>query len=357
MQKLSIVLVIIVVALGLTNLVQLKHNQALQTQLDNATMEQKVTVQVLDDMRGQYDQWQAERILIEQRQARNNAELGDLREQVAIFEATDQAGIVSLEPALGDVGQMPAQPIDIAAILGEQADTKIPAKSFGDAIGGMLKQMMEDPDTQDMMRRQQAVGINMMYDTLFKELGMSDEDTEKLRQLMIDHQMTAMSQMQGSIDAEAIASGNAESEDEIRDFLGDDLYEKYEMHNRTMGDRMMLQQFQQQLARSDHPLQPGQYDDMLNVITEQHETMELTDGFGGPHSFNPALVRDEERVERFIKEREALDESILDRATDVLSEEQLDTLRDSQERQRGMIRFGMKMGRSMFGQDDPETPE
>lgn len=57
-----------------------------------------------------------------------------------------------------------------------------------------MAEMMKNPEMKKAMAQQQRMALDMMYGGLFKELNLSKEDTEKLKDLFIEQQMNAMTQ-------------------------------------------------------------------------------------------------------------------------------------------------------------------
>ena len=56
----------------------------------------------------------------------------------------------------------------------------------------MLSKMMKDPAMKQMLRQQQTAMVDMMYGPMFKELGLSAEDADKLKELLLDRQMNSL---------------------------------------------------------------------------------------------------------------------------------------------------------------------
>src|SRR6185437_8351404 len=111
------------------------------------------------------------------------------------------------------------------------------AKSKG-LMGDLLSKMMDDPNMKKMMRQQQGAMMDMMYGGLFKDLGLTPEETDKFKELLLDRQMKAVEaggafmKLQGADTDKTeamnqLAAQQKESEAEVKAFLGDERYAQY----------------------------------------------------------------------------------------------------------------------------------
>ena len=231
-------------------------------------------------------------------------------------------------------------------------------------FGDMLAKMMADPAMKKMMRQQQAAAMDMMYGPLFKEIGLSPEDKEKFKELLLDRQMKAVEsggvfmKLQGA-DTDKTAAMNdlaaqqKEFETEVKAFLGEERYTQYKDYSETMAERMAVNQLSQQLASSQNPLNDDQSRQLLEIMKQEKKS--VTPVFGGSNldgSANMAnwqAMLSEDRMNDFFKQREEIDQRVLERAKAVLTPEQLTAFATHQSNQLQMQRMGMSMAAKMFG--------
>jgi len=229
--------------------------------------------------------------------------------------------------------------------------------------------MMADPAMKKMMRQQQAAAMDMMYGPLFKEINLSTEDKEKFKELLLDRQMKAVEaggafmKLQGE-DTDKTAAMNdlaaqqKEFDAQVKAVLGDERYGQYKDYSETMAERMAVNQLSQQLASSPNPLSDDQSRQLLEIM--KAEKKNTTPVFGEPGADGSANMANwqamlsEERMNEFFKQREEIDQRVLERSKAVLTPEQLTAFATHQANQLQMQRLGMSMAAKMFGTQKPE---
>jgi hypothetical protein len=237
-------------------------------------------------------------------------------------------------------------------------------------FGDMLSKMMTDPAMKKMMRQQQAAAMEMMYGPLFKEINLSPEEKEKFKELLLDRQMKAVEsggmfmKLQGEdTDRTAVmndlAAQQQEFDAQMKGFLGDERYAQYKDYGETMAERMAVSQLSQQLASSPNPLNDDQSRQLLEIMKQEKKS--VTPVFGGSAADGSAnmanwqAVWSEDKMNEFFKQREEIDQRVIERAKAVLTPEQLTAFAAHQSNQLQMQRMGMTMAAKMFGtqkQDD-----
>jgi hypothetical protein len=241
-------------------------------------------------------------------------------------------------------------------------------KKKGGAFGGALAKMLEDPDMKKMMRQQQLVMMDTMYGPLFKELGLSPEETEKFKELLIDGQMKGVegagALFSGDRDpaerAEAIkAMGEQQKQldEQLKTFLGDERYAQYKDYQESMGERTSLDQFQNQLAGGQNPLTEEQSGQLLALMKEERKNSPSI--FGKDPNAMPdpdqlEAMLSEEKMNKHFEQQEELNRRILERAKAVLTPEQLVALNNHQNSQLQMQRFGMTMALKFMSGENSE---
>jgi len=236
-------------------------------------------------------------------------------------------------------------------------------------LGDMIAKMMADPAMKKMMRQQQAAAVDMMYGPLFKEINLSPEDKEKFKELLLDRQMKAVEtggafmKLQGE-DTDKTAAMNElaaqqkEFDAQVKAVLGDERYGQYKDYSETMAERMAVNQLSQQLASSPNPLSDEQSRQLLEIMKQEKKT--VTPVFGEPGADGSANMANwqamlsEEKMNEFFKQREEIDQRVLERSKAVLTPEQLTAFATHQANQLQMQRLGMSMAAKMFGTQKPE---
>jgi len=318
-------------------LIQSRQNQALKGELATLrqTLEERDRQQQADDALKRELTGQQEALSLEA--ARLAGEVQSLR-----------GGAASTQPSSGVT----------AAVETSVADKK------EDGFGGFLAKMLENPEMKKMMRQQQGAMMDMMYGSLFKELGLTPEETDKFKELLLDRQMKAVEgggafmKLQGT-DADKtaamseLAKQQKEFDEQIKAFLGDARYTQYKDYNETLTERMTLNQYSQQMAGGQNPLSPDQSSQLLEIMKQEKKGVTPVFGdAGGDASATAAnwqAMMSEDKMKEFFKQQEEINQRVLDRARAVLTPEQLNTLSNFQTNQLQMQRFGMSMAVKMMG--------
>ena len=306
-----------------------------------------------------------------------NAEAAKVRGRVAALEEelarmrsaqeTYQAEAEALRARIAAKAANPEEALPSAEVVVAEAG-KAEKKEAVNPMSQFAK-MFKDPEMKKVMRTQQSMGIRMMYGELSTELGLSPGDADALNELLTDRQLAmsekGMEMMSGGADekkmqefAEATKKSREEYDKELADMLGEDGLKKFQDYERTMADRVMLRQYQDQFASRGTPLQEDQRKQLLGIMTE-----ERTKAPASP--FDPAsrdvagqmkAIQSEEVMEKQFEQQQQINSRVLTRASQILSPEQVNSLRTSQDQMLEMQKMGMKMSRQMFQQPQAPAP-
>ena len=227
---------------------------------------------------------------------------------------------------------------------------------------GMAK-MFRDPEMKKVMRTQQSMGIRMMYGDLGKELGLSTAETDKLLELIADRQMDASEKAMASIDgaekdpAKLAQAGQdaqqlvADYEEKLQALLGPEKKAKLDEYDRTLGDRMALQQYSGSFASAGQPLDDTQRTGLLQIMKE--ERLKTPAGPLDPGSKDLAAamkaMQSGDALEKSLASQRDLQQRVMARAHTVLTPDQMNAFAEAQKAQLQMQEMGVKMGRAMFG--------
>jgi hypothetical protein len=229
---------------------------------------------------------------------------------------------------------------------------------LGKGMGEMLGKMMKDPAMREMMREQQKAMINLMYAGLFRDLNLSPDEKEKLKDLLTEAQMRNMESAQGLFGAKQegaaddsqkqVADAKQQTDAEIKALLGDERFAQYENYQKSMGERMQVDQLKTQLAAENLPLQDRQMAQLLQAMQEEKTRLP------------PAIPTDQTQMpkkemftsENLDKQMKWIDDynvRVADRAAQILTPEQLAKYQAFQQQQISMQKLGLNMAKQMFG--------
>jgi hypothetical protein len=234
---------------------------------------------------------------------------------------------------------------------------------FGKGMGDMLGKMMKDPAMREMMREQQKAMINMMYGGLFKDLKLSPEEKDKLKELLTDSQMKNIEAAQGMFGGKEgvtedttkqIADAKKQTDAEIKALLGDERFAQYQEYQKNVGERMQMDQFKNQLAGANMPMDDAQAAQLMQIMKEEKAA-------------SPAPISDDqtqmpkkdtftaENLEKQLAWMDDYNRRVQDRAAGVLTPEQFIQYKNFQEQQASMQKLGLQMAKQMFGGDKSAT--
>ena len=222
---------------------------------------------------------------------------------------------------------------------------------------GVLGKMFEDPAMQEVMRAQQRMMLDTMYGPLFQDLDLTEEETKAFKELLLESQMagvklgaSAMSGDKAEHEAatEQLALEKESNEEMIRAFLGESGFAVYQDYQKTMGDRVLLNQFKSQLDGSRNSLGEDQFTQLVQIALDERRNS--LPGIGDP-SGDPRkameMLQSPEMQDLQLTRMEQTNLRVLERAQAFLSPEQVASLEEFQENQLKMMRLGMEMGRRM----------
>ena len=287
--------------------------------------------------------------------AKLQAELDDFKANNArLTRERDDAQARNKELAANGNGSKPAA---TPAAGGQQPD-------FRNMIQGFARQM-DDPDVRKTMKAQQQQQISNMYESLFKKLNLSEEESKLVAELLADRNFTAMDKgrklLGGKMDdaslkemRKEIEGVKLESDSKLKGMLGEEKFAEMTTFEQTVGDRRSLDGVARSFSRKNLALEDTQKEALGNIMREERlksPSNEIPDMGGGPGM--AMLMTDEEAKARQAQE-EAYQTGVLNRAGQAgLSPDQVSGLKDSfaeQNQRRAMSRI---MGRAFLGGGAP----
>jgi RNA polymerase sigma factor (sigma-70 family) len=197
----------------------------------------------------------------------------------------------------------------------------------------------------------------MTYAPLFQQINLGPDRRAKLKDLVLKRTMVGvragMSLMNWRLDAAKRADLTREMKsqtdgfnEQIKEFLGAENYAAFQQFEKTIPDRMMLDQFNRRLAGTAAALNPDLQARLLQALTDAREqypwTTELSRRNWGTGDFAAQFTED--NLDTFAREAEQFDWQFLTRAQQLLSLEQLAAFEKVQERRRKSQIAQYKMG-------------
>lgn len=231
----------------------------------------------------------------------------------------------------------------------------------GSFMKGVAK-MFTDPEMKKAMRGQQSMMVRMMYADLAKELGLAPEEADQLIELLTERQMGMAAQSMelmgdGGADAKkleesgkSINASRKEYDAQINALLGEERAKKFAEYERSIGDRMQMQQVQQAFTASGVPLQDSQRDGLLAIMKEERLKTPASpfDASNKDVSAQMKALQNADAVDKAMQQTQDFNTRVLTRARTVLTPEQINAFEAAQKQQLEMMQLGMKMSREMF---------
>jgi len=278
---------------------------------------------------------------------RQNVELASLATQLRQSEASQASNIAALAKQ------------KVASVT-ESGNGAEGPPGGGKGMGDMFQKMMKDPAMKEMLRNQQKGLMKTMYGPLFKDINLPADQQAKLSDLLLDTQMSAMDSAADLFGADAANKTNAlnvvserqkATEDQIKGLLGDEKYAQYEDYKKTMGDRVALNQFQQQAAGTENALSDDQYKQLVQLMKDERSKNPPVIGSDSSNTAEGlSKLMNEELLNQQFQWQEDFNQRVLERAASLLSPEQVKEWTDFQTQQLNMQKVGIKMAREMFKQ-------
>ena len=243
----------------------------------------------------------------------------------------------------------------------EQALTAAKTNNPGKGLADMFK----SPEMKEMIKTQQKAVMGPMIDkgyaSFFQQLNLNPEQASHLKNLiekkMLGGAEVGMALLDGDLDQakrealmKQIKDDGEAVNAEIKKFLGDQNYPQFEAYEKTLGERMQVGTFKDQMTVAGTPLAPAQESQLIQAMSEERQNFKFTTDYNDQSKLTGNLAEffTEERLTQFAQEKAQLDQRSLTRAQQILTPEQYEAFAKSQATQRDMQMMGMKMAAKMF---------
>ncbi len=129
-----------------------------------------------------------------------------------------------------------------------------------------------------MLAAQQAVALRGFYSDFVKQAHLTPDEAENFFQLLADRQMALMdssaNMMSGSeVDLKAATAATNTADAALKDLLGPARFGEYQDFEKTLGERIQVQQFSQQLGRWDRRLQDYQSQALIQIMSQEQANL------------------------------------------------------------------------------------
>lgn len=246
----------------------------------------------------------------------------------------------------------------------EQLQQKLDAAKTND-MGSLIGTMLKDPKMKEMIKNQQKLYIGPIvtksYGAFMQQMNLSPDQSAQLRELIENKMMVAANSGTSMLDSSLDASQRAEIakqiksdteayDQQIKEFLGDENYKAFQSYEKTVPDRLGVDQFGTAVAGTS-PLSDAQQAQLIEAFSEERNNFKWSVDFNkqAPENGDYSALFSEAHINQFAQEQERLDQQCLARAQTILNEQQLKAYEEFRKTQREMQIAGMKIAAKMFG--------
>ncbi len=220
---------------------------------------------------------------------------------------------------------------------------------------GFMAKMLRDPAMRKMLATQQASALRGFYSDFVKQANMTPDEADKFFKLLSDRQMALMDSSAslmagGSVDMNAASAATNASNEAIKDLLGPDLYGQYQDFEKTLGDRIQVQQFSQQLGAVGSPLQDYQSKALIQIMSEEQATLPNLQSATGS-AMQQALSMTPDQIDQYQQQMDVVNQRVYNRAMAFLTPPQLTAFKTFQQNMATAQVAGLKMTQQMIKGD------
>ena len=227
---------------------------------------------------------------------------------------------------------------------------------FSDQIGKDFFKFIDDPKGRRLYREQQRIIINETYKDFFNEINLNDTEIDELKDLLVDKQMVNLeiivSLLKGDMTKQQIADNEKKFNDiivnadkNLRDLFEDDEFDLFEYYNLSLQYRNWILDFKNHLTQKEIFIDQEQEDSLLDLIINEAEDFDFSDELQLPELKNADEFSEADRanINRYLDEREELDEIILDKSRYFFNTEEIAALEVFLKLRRNMDEMGFEV--------------
>jgi hypothetical protein len=302
-----------------------------------------------------------------------DSKIAELTDQLDAARGAEKNALEQTSPLKENVRRLIAERDQLkAAAKTSGAPEATPAKPAPTAEGGAggkemfggMAKMLQSEEGKKMMRAQNTMVVKMQYMDLAKRLKLSPQESDQLMGLLGDRQNALSEEAFGAftgaapdearlaqLGAKAEAS-RKEFDEKIKATLGDDRFTQFQDYEKTIGERMLMTQFDPQFASAGAPLDPAQKEQLIEIMSAERLKSPASIFDPTASQKNPAAafnaMRDDAAVDRWMQQEQDFQRRVLQTATKALNPDQINALQQAFQQTTEMQKFGLKMSREMF---------
>lgn len=141
-----------------------------------------------------------------------------------------------------------------------------------------IRELVNKPEVQALMRVQQKAAIDSRYAALFHNLNLAPEQVEKLKDLLVERQTTLQDVMTAAREQgvnprsdpegfrQLIANAQSDINNSIKSVVGDSGLTQLQNYEQTLPQRSLVNDLQQRLSYTNTPLTPNQADQLVQIL-------------------------------------------------------------------------------------------
>jgi hypothetical protein len=238
----------------------------------------------------------------------------------------------STPPARPVPAPLPARAVG-KAMYGVFSNTD-PAVSRGFSfVNGGSPWANASPAAQRYMKLQHKMMMRKQYEDVGPALGLSQEQTGKLMDVLADQMVRDMTQPRKALNdmtsmRKAAEEAKARQDAEIASVLGQDKARQWQDYQRTLPQRSQVNMIGEQMEMLGEPLTSYQRSQLLTVMLDNNETPAYP-------TYDNGLSHEERRAQA-MKWQDDQERTLLERVKPVLTSQQLEMYRDYQAYQKEM---------------------
>jgi len=246
--------------------------------------------------------------------------------------------------------------------LEEEEPVSEESESSGRRMMENMAKMMENPTMNKVMEASQRGTIGALYSDLIGYLNLSKEETDYFMDLLMYRQMKqvdmAMKMMGGQLSDEEkqkledeIKQAQDTVKTEMEKFLNNEAdFGEFEYYEKTIGERMLLSQMDQDLSGSGAALSDATYRELLGVMHDERENFDFTSDLNDQQNPDMSPERfSKDNVQNYASDVRKLNDNICQKAQPILTPEQYEAFVASLKTFTDMQLAQMEMAAQMFG--------
>lgn len=274
-----------------------------------------------------------------------SGDLANAQEKVSALESESEQ--LRAARAISSARLEPAAPVAAATPAEDEAKPK--------NRGSFFANMLKDPAMRKMLAAQQAGALRGYYSDFVKQAHLTPDEADKFFQMLSDRQSSLMdssaNMLSGSgVDMSAATAAVNASNDALKDMLGPDRFAQYQAFEKTLGDRIMVQQFNQQLGSVGSPLQDYQSQALTQIMSQERAGLPNFQSANGA-GLNQLQNMTPDQMDQYSQQVDAVNQRVYNRAMSVLTPPQLSAFAAWQKNMATAQVAGLKMTQQMFKGD------